>query len=128
MQQTDVVRGGDAIQGFAREARKIIQGKGCAIRDGFQRLALDEFHDHVRTAVVHSKIVNTDNVRMLQCGQMRCLRDRAAIGLAFHRARGNDALERDLALQLTIPSAINFAETARGNQSAQLIASRRRRY
>ena len=127
MQQADVMGGGDAVKRLAREPGKIIERKRGARRYRLECFALDQLHHHIRTAIVHAEVVHADDVRMLQRGKMSGLRDGARIGLALYRARRNNPLQRDFALQLSIPRPINFTQTAGGNQTAEFVSSRGRR-
>src|SRR5262249_12591209 len=82
----------------------------------------DQLHHHVGTTVVHAEVVHADDIRMLQRGEMGGLGDGAGIRLTLDGTRRNDALERDLALQLSIPRAIDFPQTARRDQPTEFIA------
>ena len=59
------------VERFARQPQEIGERKGRARGDALQRLPLDQFHHDVRPLRVASEIMNRDDVRVLERGEVQ---------------------------------------------------------
>ena len=103
----------DRFANRCRPARELL-----AQRDAFQQLG-----DEIRRAFMHSKLVDGENIRMVQSrrGAGLLLETAQAIGIA--RQRGRENLDSDIAPELRIARAIHFAHTSGAERCDDFISS-----
>src|SRR5262245_13783210 len=95
-----------------------------ASRQSFgEGVALDELEDQCGVVAVVFEPMNGADVRMVECGQQPRLarKSRSASGVCRERLRQH--LDRDVATELGVASAIDLAHTADAQRSQNLVGT-----
>ena len=102
---------------------KIVFGQRAAFDDILERLALEQLHDDVGALLVAAHVINGDDVRMLERGEVARL-VHELLGLPFRllgRLRAH-ALERDFTPQVAVVGLEDGAESAVGDLAEDFVA------
>src|SRR5262249_4243322 len=118
-----LVRGAEAVSDLRRPLDRLTRCDRSTLDLVAERLSVEELHDRERAAVFAAEIVDRENVRV---GERR---DRARLALeAVERVGvGGDTLgedlDRDVALQLRVSGAPDFAHAARAERREDLVGA-----
>ena len=91
-----------------------------------ERAAVHIFHDDEWRVLRLAHFVNGADARMLQDRCVRRLTHQAALGRRIREAVPNDCLDRNLASENGVSSAIHFAHSTRGNEFRDLVNPKQR--
>jgi hypothetical protein len=94
-------------------------------RDAAQRCAFDELHRHVAVASGHARLVNRDDVRVVQRGGERGFAQQAIERVVAVDRRGPDQFDRDVPAEARIVGAIHLAHAARTELGTDSVRTER---
>jgi hypothetical protein len=105
-------------------ARSRLSGSGPA-KLTRQGLAVDQLGDDERRCLVHRRIVDSDDVRVIERARGARLGDEKLDPIAAHVGALAEELERHFALQAGIPGAIDFTHPAAAECRQDLVGTER---
>jgi hypothetical protein len=121
MQDSLLVRGGQAVCDLGRKVERRAHREGAARQPGAQRLPVEQLRHDVGGAIEDADVVDREDVRMIQrgCGARFLLEalQPARIGGCV---RGQN-LDRDVTTGSRIPAAIDLAHASRAEQRVDLV-------
>ena len=121
MDDSLLVRRGQALRDLHGVFDRLADGKGAARKPRAQRLALEQLGHDVRRAVVGAEVVDRGDVRMVQRpGCLRLLFE-APQTVRVLRVRSGQDLDRNIALQPLVARAIDLAHPARPDRAEDLV-------
>lgn len=116
------VRGGHACEGLADEGIKISRVHPASADGGLEGFTLKEFHDDVAAFLVHSSVVDGDDVWVAEGGQEAGFPHHAVDrGTEAASVLHADAFEGHLPGLLVVPGLEDGAEAALGDEFADLV-------
>src|SRR5437660_2373185 len=119
-----LMRGRETFGDLQRIFDRLALRQSCATHSLTQRLAFEQFRDHVGGAVEGIDIIDRENIGMIESPRGLCFlfEPPQSIGVCGKICRKN--FDRHVALKLWIVSAVDFAHAARADLRADFIAAK----
>ena len=115
------VGGGEALRNLKGVVDRLVLGNRSGVELAAQSLSFQKLHDGVGDAAVVAEVVDREDVRM------RKRRDRLRLSLEPGERlrvagdRGGQNLDRDVAVELRVPSPVDLAHPARAERGQNLV-------
>ena len=118
-----LVSGGQALCDLYRVVERCARGNGPVAQSLTQRLALEQFRHDVGHAVVHADVVHREDVRVIQrrSGSRFLLEALKPAGIG--RGIRGKHLDRDVAPESRVATAIDLAHSARAEQGKDFVGT-----
>ena len=118
-----LVGGGEATSDLLRIVDGLARGERTVAQAVAERLAFEQFRDHVGRAAIVTDIVDRKNVRMVERGGGTSFLREAlqAVGVGGERCRKN--LDGDVAVEAGVAGAVDFAHPARTQRRLNCIGT-----
>ena len=97
-------------------------GDGFAVKQGTQRLALEEFADNVLLAGLDAEVVDRDDVGMIERGDGAGFAFEAAAKISGSTVFAQD-FDGDIAVEAGVAGAIDFAHAADAERGLDLVGA-----
>ena len=123
MDDAHVVRGGQTFRCLARELDGFRRGQGAALKPRAQRLALQQFADQVRRALVNADVVDGQDVRVVQLSRGARFLLEAVHTSGVAREGLGDQLDRNLAAETAVARAIDLPHAAGTEPSDDFVGA-----
>ena len=117
------VGGGEAVGNLRRDVEQLAGRNGLAGEQGTERFALDEFADDVLLAGLDAKVVDGDDVGVVERGDGAGLALEAAAVIGAGGACPREDLDGDVAIEPGVAGAVDLAHAADPESGLDLVVA-----